>query len=58
MRRVARTDFVFSDGTVVPAGSEIAVAALATNTDEVNSARCECSQHTHQCSDRGTMKTR
>ncbi len=38
MRRVARTDFVFSDGTVVPAGSEIAVAALATNTDEVNSA--------------------
>ncbi|KAK0212143.1 cytochrome P450 [Desarmillaria ectypa] len=36
MRRVARSDFVFSDGTVIPAGNEIAVAALATNTDERN----------------------
>ncbi|KAK0471577.1 cytochrome P450 [Armillaria novae-zelandiae] len=36
MRRVARSDFVFSDGTVIPAGTELAVAALATNTDERN----------------------
>ncbi|KAK0193009.1 cytochrome P450 [Armillaria mellea] len=36
MRRVAQVDFVLSDGIVVPAGTEIAVAALATNTDERN----------------------
>ncbi|KAK0448940.1 cytochrome P450 [Desarmillaria tabescens] len=36
IRRVARGDFAFSDGTVIPAGTEIAVAALATNTDERN----------------------
>ncbi|KAK0434275.1 cytochrome P450 [Desarmillaria tabescens] len=36
MRRVARSDFAFSDGTVIPAGNEISVAALATNTDERN----------------------
>lgn len=36
MSRVARKDFVFSDGTVVPAGSHIAVAALGTHLDEEN----------------------
>ncbi|KAK0196180.1 cytochrome P450 [Armillaria mellea] len=36
MNRVARKDFVFSDGTVVPAGSHIAVAALGTHLDEEN----------------------
>ncbi|PBK82225.1 cytochrome P450 [Armillaria gallica] len=36
VRRTARKDFVFSDGTVVPAGSQIAVAALSTHLDEVN----------------------
>ncbi|PBK82180.1 cytochrome P450, partial [Armillaria gallica] len=36
MDRVARKDFVFSDTTVVPAGSHIAVAALCTHLDEEN----------------------
>ncbi|PBK82181.1 cytochrome P450 [Armillaria gallica] len=36
MRRAARKDFVFSDGTVVPAGSQIAVASLCTHLDEEN----------------------
>ncbi len=35
MNRVARKDFVFSDATVIPAGSHIAVAALCTHLDEV-----------------------
>ncbi|PBK61873.1 cytochrome P450 [Armillaria solidipes] len=36
MSRVARKDFVFSDATVIPAGSHIAVAALCTHLDEEN----------------------
>ncbi|KAK0471578.1 cytochrome P450 [Armillaria novae-zelandiae] len=36
MNRVARKEFVFSDGTAVPAGSHIAVAALGTHLDEEN----------------------
>ncbi|PBL04623.1 cytochrome P450 [Armillaria gallica] len=36
MTRKTRKDFVFSDGTVVPAGVHIAVASLSTHTDEVN----------------------
>ncbi|KAK0493225.1 cytochrome P450 [Armillaria luteobubalina] len=36
MGRVARKDFVFSDGTVVPAGSHISVAAMGTHLDEDN----------------------
>ncbi|KAK0220495.1 cytochrome P450 [Armillaria fumosa] len=36
MRRVTQGDFMFSDGMIVPVGIEIAVAALATNTDERN----------------------
>ncbi|SJL14132.1 uncharacterized protein ARMOST_17587 [Armillaria ostoyae] len=36
VRRTARKDFIFSDGTVVPAGSQIAVAALSTHLDEEN----------------------
>ncbi|KAK0452675.1 cytochrome P450 [Armillaria borealis] len=36
MRRVTQGDFVLSDGIVVPVGTEIAVAAFATNTDERN----------------------
>ncbi len=35
---VTQRDFVLSDGIVVPVGTEIAVAAFATNTDEVNYA--------------------
>lgn len=38
MRRAARKDFVFSDGTVVPAGSQIAVASLCTHLDEVRAS--------------------
>ncbi|PBK85903.1 cytochrome P450 [Armillaria gallica] len=34
MQRTTRKDFVFSDGTVVPAGVHIVVAALSTHTDE------------------------
>ncbi|SJL14066.1 uncharacterized protein ARMOST_17521 [Armillaria ostoyae] len=34
MRRVARKDFIFSDGTLVPAGSYIVVPAFSTNMDE------------------------
>ncbi|KAK0222715.1 cytochrome P450 [Armillaria nabsnona] len=33
---VSRKDFVFSDGTLVPAGSQIAVASLCTHLDEEN----------------------
>ncbi len=33
--RVAMTDFTFSDGTVVPKGCNVAVAARAINHDEV-----------------------
>ncbi|KAK0202999.1 cytochrome P450 [Desarmillaria ectypa] len=36
MQRTPRKDFVFSDGTVVPAGVQIVVAALSTHTDEGN----------------------
>ncbi|KAK0448923.1 cytochrome P450 [Desarmillaria tabescens] len=36
VRRTAREDFIFSDGTIVPAGSHIAVAALSTHVDEKN----------------------
>ncbi|PBK90673.1 cytochrome P450 [Armillaria gallica] len=36
MHRTARKDFVFSDGTVVPAGVQIVVASLSTHTDEKN----------------------
>ncbi|PBK63983.1 cytochrome P450 [Armillaria solidipes] len=36
MHRTTRKDFVFSDGTVVPAGVEIVVASLSTHTDEKN----------------------
>ncbi|KAK0433041.1 cytochrome P450 [Armillaria borealis] len=36
VRRTARKDFIFSDGTVVPAGSQIAVTALSTHLDEEN----------------------
>ncbi|KAK0460644.1 cytochrome P450 [Desarmillaria tabescens] len=36
MPRTTRKDFVFSDGTVVPAGVRIVVAALATHTSEEN----------------------
>ncbi|KAK0196199.1 cytochrome P450 [Armillaria mellea] len=36
INRIARKDFVFSDGTVVPAGSHIAVAGLGTHLDEEN----------------------
>ncbi|KAG7445281.1 cytochrome P450 [Guyanagaster necrorhizus] len=36
MQRTTRKDFVFSDGTVVPAGYQIVVAALSTHTDEEN----------------------
>ncbi len=38
MRRVTQCDFVLSDGIVVPVGTEIAVAAFATNTDKVDHA--------------------
>jgi hypothetical protein len=34
MRRVARHDYTFSDGTVVPRGTLLGVAALATHLDE------------------------
>ncbi|PBK63969.1 cytochrome P450 [Armillaria solidipes] len=34
--RTTRKDFVFSDGTVVPAGVPIVVASLSTHTDEEN----------------------
>ena len=33
--RFVKKDFVFSDGTVVPAGNQIAVASHSTHTDEV-----------------------
>ncbi|PBK90697.1 cytochrome P450 [Armillaria gallica] len=36
MQRKTRKDFVFSDGTVVPAGVQIVVASLSTHTDEEN----------------------
>ncbi|KAK0205563.1 cytochrome P450 [Desarmillaria ectypa] len=36
MHRTPRKDFVFSDGTVVPAGVQIVVATLSTHTDEGN----------------------
>ncbi|PBK86469.1 cytochrome P450 [Armillaria gallica] len=36
MPRKTRKDFVFSDGTVVPAGVHIVVASLSTHTDEDN----------------------
>ncbi|SJL13064.1 uncharacterized protein ARMOST_16501 [Armillaria ostoyae] len=36
MQRTTRKDFVFSDGTVVPAGVQIVVASLSTHTDEKN----------------------
>ncbi|PBK90650.1 cytochrome P450 [Armillaria gallica] len=36
MHRTAHKDFVFSDGTVVPAGVQIVVASLSTHTDEEN----------------------
>ncbi|PBK90215.1 cytochrome P450 [Armillaria gallica] len=36
MRRVTQRDFVLSDGIIVLVGTEIAVAAFATNTDERN----------------------
>ncbi|KAK0230008.1 cytochrome P450 [Armillaria nabsnona] len=36
MHRMTRKDFVFSDGTVVPAGIQIVVASLSTHTDEEN----------------------
>ncbi|SJK96822.1 uncharacterized protein ARMOST_00068 [Armillaria ostoyae] len=36
MHRTTRKDFVFSDGTVVPAGVQIVVASLSTHTDEEN----------------------
>ncbi|SJL10748.1 uncharacterized protein ARMOST_14142 [Armillaria ostoyae] len=36
MQRTTRKDFVFSDGTVVPAGVQIVVASLSTHTDEEN----------------------
>ncbi|KAK0471601.1 cytochrome P450, partial [Armillaria novae-zelandiae] len=36
MRRIARKDFIFSDGTIVPAGSYTAVPAFSTNMDERN----------------------
>ncbi|KAK0481090.1 cytochrome P450 [Armillaria luteobubalina] len=34
LRRIARKEFVFSDGTIVPAGSYIAVPAFSANMDE------------------------
>ncbi|PBK86464.1 cytochrome P450 [Armillaria gallica] len=36
MMRETRKDFVFSDGTVVPAGVPMVVASLSTHTDEKN----------------------
>ncbi|KAK0448935.1 cytochrome P450 [Desarmillaria tabescens] len=36
MRRVVRKDFVFSDGTVVPAGTQVAVVSWCTHLDEKN----------------------
>ncbi|KAK0460651.1 cytochrome P450 [Desarmillaria tabescens] len=36
MHRTTRKDFMFSDGTVVPAGVQIVVAILSTHTDEEN----------------------
>ncbi|KAK0460648.1 cytochrome P450 [Desarmillaria tabescens] len=36
MHRTTRKDFAFSDGTVVPAGTQIVVASLSTHTDEEN----------------------
>ncbi|KAK0229996.1 cytochrome P450 [Armillaria nabsnona] len=36
MQRTTRKDFVFSDGTVVPAGVSMVVASLSTHTDEKN----------------------
>ncbi|PBK90653.1 cytochrome P450 [Armillaria gallica] len=36
MQRTTRKDFVFSDGTVVPAGVQMVVASLSTHTDKEN----------------------
>ncbi|KAK0226700.1 cytochrome P450 [Armillaria fumosa] len=36
MLRLVKKDFVFSDGTVFPAGNQIAVASYSTHTDEEN----------------------
>ncbi|KAK0448924.1 cytochrome P450 [Desarmillaria tabescens] len=36
MPRVVKKDFMFSDGTVVPVGNQIAVAAYSTHMDEEN----------------------
>ncbi|KAK0435069.1 cytochrome P450 [Armillaria borealis] len=36
MHRTTRKDFVFSDGTMIPAGVQIVVASLSTHTDEEN----------------------
>ncbi len=38
MPRKTCKDFVFSDGTVVPAGVHIVVASLSTHTDEVHTS--------------------
>ncbi|PBK59012.1 cytochrome P450 [Armillaria solidipes] len=35
MRRKARKDFAFSDGTVIPAGTQVAVVSWCTHLDEV-----------------------
>ncbi|KAK0212144.1 cytochrome P450 [Desarmillaria ectypa] len=36
MNRLARKDFMFSDGTIVPAGNQISVAAYSTHIYEAN----------------------
>ncbi|KAK0226712.1 cytochrome P450 [Armillaria fumosa] len=36
MKRKARKDFVFSDGTVIPAGTQVAVVSWCTHLDEKN----------------------
>ncbi len=36
MKRKARKDFAFSDGTVIPAGTQVAVVSWCAHLDEVN----------------------
>ncbi len=38
MRRKARKDFAFSDGTVIPAGTQVAVVSWCEHLDEVTAS--------------------